>query len=49
MIVACTEPERVGVRARSQGCGTRLMAVAGMSPVVAILMYDSSCYSWVYG
>ena len=29
VIVVCTELEHIGVKVQSQGCGTRLMTVAG--------------------
>ena len=46
MIVACTEPECVGVRVWSQGCGTRLMAVTGTWLRVVADMVDVICV-WI--
>ena len=43
VIVACTEPEHVDVRAQRQGCGTRLMMVAGTWLKVAVDRVDVIC------
>ena len=46
MIVACMEPECIGVKAQSQGCGMRLIAVAGMWLRVAANVVDIIC-GWI--
>ena len=45
--VACTEPEHVGVRAWSQGCGTRPIAVAGTCLRVVAYRVDIMCV-WMH-
>ena len=47
VIVACTELECIGVKARSQGYGTRLMAGAGTWLKAAIDRVDVMCV-WMH-
>ena len=47
VIVACTKPEHVGVKAQSQGCGARLMTVADTWLRVAVDIVDV-IYVWMH-
>ena len=43
MIVACMKPECVGVRAQSQGYGSRLVEMAGMWLRAVVDVVDVIC------